>query len=122
MNEDLAAQLSSILEKNNLNLNEILENFTQNQSNTTQEKSSSEKTNPPNETSSIDPEMILKLQKLLTLVNNNKNSSDEQLLKSLKPYMRESRKEKIDTYIKLLHIMNLFENFQKMGGNINDFL
>jgi len=122
MNEDLAAQLSSILEKNNLDLNEILENFTQNQSNTTQEKSSSEKTNPPDETSSIDPEMILKLQKLLTLVNSNKNSSDEQLLKSLKPYMRESRKEKIDTYIKLLHIMNLFENFQKMGGNINDFL
>ncbi len=122
MNEDLASQLSSILEKNNLDLNEILENFTQNQSNTTQEKSSSEKTNPPDETSSIDPEMILKLQKLLTLVNSNKNSSDEQLLKSLKPYMRESRKEKIDTYIKLLHIMNLFENFQKMGGNINDFL
>ena len=55
-------------------------------------------------------------------MNNNKNSKDEQLLQSLKPYMRQSRKDKIDQYIKLLHIMKLFENFQEMGGNLNDFL
>lgn len=120
MNEDLAAQLSSILEKNNIDLNQVLENFSQSQKN---EENSSENNNPPNENfSSIDPEMILKIQKLLSLVNSNKNSKDEQLLKSLKPYMRESRKDKIDQYIKLLHIMKLFENFQEMGGNINDFL
>ena len=51
MNEDLAAQLSSILEKNNIDLNQVLENF--NQSKQTNE-SSSENNNPPNE-SSIDP-------------------------------------------------------------------
>lgn len=118
MNEDLAAQLSSILEKNNIDLNQVLENF--NQSKQTNE-SSSENNNPPNE-SSIDPEMIIKIQKLLSLMNNNKNSKDEQLLQSLKPYMRQSRKAKIDQYIKLLHIMKLFENFQEMGGNLNDFL
>lgn len=66
--------------------------------------------------------MLIKIQKLLSLVNSNKNSKDEQLLKSLKPYMRQSRKDKIDQYVKLLHIMKLFENFQEMGGNINDFL
>lgn len=47
---------------------------------------------------------------------------DENLLKALKPYMRDSRKEKIDKYIKLLHIFKLMEKFQEMGGNINDFL
>lgn len=119
MNEDLAAQLSSILEKNNIDLNQVLENF--NQSKQTNENSSKNNT-PPNESSSIDPEMILKIQKLLSLMNNNKNSKDEQLLQSLKPYMRPSRKDKIDQYIKLLHIMKLFENFQEMGGNLNDFL
>lgn len=119
MNEDLAAQLSSILEKNNIDLNQVLENF--NQSKQTNE-SSSKDTTSPNESSSIDPEMILKIQKLLSLMNNNKNSKDEQLLQSLKPYMRPSRKDKIDQYIKLLHIMKLFENFQEMGGNLNDFL
>lgn len=120
MNEDLASQLSSILEKNNIDLNQVLENFNQSQKKEdncqTNDNTSSENS------SSIDPEMILKIQKLLSLVNSNKNSKDEQLLKSLKPYMRQSRKDKIDQYIKLLHIMKLFENFQEMGGNINDFL
>ena len=106
------------IRKNNIDLNQVLENF--NQSKQTNE-SSSENNNPPNE-SSIDPEMIIKIQKLLSLMNNNKNSKDEQLLQSLKPYMRQSRKDKIDQYIKLLHIMKLFENFQEMGGNLNDFL
>ena len=111
MNEDLASQLSNILEKNNIDLNQVLESFNQSQKN---EESSRENDNPPNEnSSSIDPEM---------LINSNKNSKDEQLLKSLKPYMRQSRKDKIDQYVKLLHIMKLFENFQEMGGNINDFL
>lgn len=119
MNEDLAAQLSSILEKNNIDLNQVLENF--NHSNQNNENSS-EETTPPNENSTIDPEMLLKIQKLLSLINNNKNTKDEQLLKSLKPYMRPSRKDKIDQYIKLLHIMKLFEKFQEMGGNLNDFL
>lgn len=120
MNEDLASQLSSILEKNNIDLNQVLENFNQSQK---KEDNCQTNDNPSNEnSSSIDPEMILKIQKLLSLVNSNKNSKDEQLLKSLKPYMRQSRKDKIDQYIKLLHIMKLFENFQEMGGNINDFL
>ena len=120
MNEDLASQLSNILEKNNSDLNQVLESFNQSQKN---EESSRENDNPPNEnSSSIDPEMLIKIQKLLSLVNSNKNSKDEQLLKSLKPYMRQSRKDKIDQYVKLLHIMKLFENFQEMGGNINDFL
>lgn len=120
MNDDLISQLSSILEKNNIDLNQVLENFNNSQNS---EKKSSENNNSPDDSSSkIDTDTILKIQKLLQLLNDNKNSKDEQLLKSLKPYMRDSRKEKIDQYIKLLHIIKIIENFQEMGGNINDFL
>ena len=94
---------------------QILENF---QTNTTDENTQ----NTTEEQTKIDPEMILKFQKILTLLNQNKNSKDETLLRALKPYMRDSRKEKIDQYIKLLHILNLFEKFQEMGGNLSDFL
>ena len=124
MNEDLASKLSSLLEENNIDLNQILENFDQSQNSENPSKNQETPTsnNPPNNTNTIDPSTILKIQKILTLMNSNKNSSDEQLLKSLKPYMRDSRKEKIDKYIKILHVMKLLENFQEMGGNLNDFL
>lgn len=115
MNEDLVKQLSDILNDKNIDLNQILENF--------KSSSSSENTeNKTNTSDQIDTKTLLKFQQLFSLLNKNSDNRDEQLLKSLKPYMRDSKKEKIDHYIKLLHIYKLFEKFQEMGGNINDFL
>jgi len=115
MDPELLNQISNLLSDKDIDLNQILENF---QTNTTDENTQ----NTSEEQTKIDPEMILKFQKILTLLNQNKNSKDETLLRALKPYMRDSRKEKIDQYIKLLHILNLFEKFQEMGGNLSDFL
>lgn len=115
MDSELLNQISNLLSDKDIDLNQILENF---QTNTTDENTQ----NTNEEQTKIDPEMILKFQKILTLLNQNKNSKDETLLRALKPYMRDSRKEKIDQYIKLLHILNLFEKFQEMGGNLSDFL
>lgn len=116
MDEELLDKLSSILSEKNININDILEDFQNNSSNET----TSEKTNDFN---NIDPAMLLKLQRIMNLLNTkNSNSKDETLLLALKPYMRNSKKEKIDQYIKLLHIINMLEKFQEMGGNINDFL
>lgn len=128
MNEDLAKQLSDILKEKNIDLNQVLENFNSNSSNgNTENKESSSfnnssENNQSNSSGQIDPSTLLKFQKLFTLLNNKKDSKDEQLLRSLKPYMRDSKKEKIDQYIQLLHMLKLFENFQEMGGNLNDFL
>lgn len=115
MDEDLAKKLSDILNEKNINLNEILENFQANSSNENTE-------NPETNSCQIDTETLLKLQKLFQLIKSGTNSNDEQLLRSLKPYLRDSKKTKIEQYIKLLHILKMFENFQEMGGNINDFL
>lgn len=115
MNEDLAKQLSSILEDKNIDLNQILDNFKANSS----EENTQEKKNNFNQ---IDTNTLLKFQKIFSLLNSKSNSQDEQLLNALKPYLRDSRKEKIDQYIKLLHLFKLFEKFQEMGGNLNDFL
>lgn len=116
MDEELLDKLSNILSEKNININDILENF----QNTSSNENASEETN---DFSKIDPTTLLKLQKIMSLLNSKKtNSKDETLLLALKPYMRNSKKEKIDQYIKLLHIINMFEKFQEMGGNINDFL
>lgn len=115
MNEDLAKQLSDMLSEKNIDLNQVLDNFKANSSEeNTQEKTSS--------SDQFDTATLLKFQKLLGLMNSKNNNQEEQLLQALKPYMRDSKKGKIDQYIKLLHIMQMFEKFQEMGGNLNDFL
>lgn len=115
MNDDLAKQLSDMLSEKNIDLNSILENFKTNNSN---ENATDQQTN----FDQIDTETILKIQKILSMLKSKNNNQDETLLRALKPYMRESRKGKIDQYIKLLHMIKIFEKFQEMGGNINDFL
>ena len=51
----------------------------------------------------LNPEMIMKLSSAINEMNN-KNDSRANLLYSLKPYLRDSRKDKIDQYINLLNI------------------
>ena len=86
-------------------------------------QTNSNKSYNQNSFNKLDPETLIKLQKIMSLLNTKgSNSKDETLLLALKPYMRKSKKEKIDQYIKLLHIIDMFEKFQEMGGNINDFL
>ena len=115
MDEEFINKLSDVLSDNNIDINKILENV-QNSS------SPDNSDNNENQTHTLDTDTLLKIQKLAKLLNKTSNSNDEVLLKALKPYVRDTRKEKIDTYIKLLHIFKIFEQFQEMGGNLNDFL
>lgn len=67
-----------------------------------------------NSSSSIDMETILKLKNFMDQMNR-KDSPDSHLLASLRPYLKESRKNKVDQYINLLNMskaMNLFGNFR----------
>jgi len=61
---------------------------------------------------------ILKLKSVMDKMNSSKNSADSNLLSSLKPYLKESRRSKVDQYINILNMskaMNLFNGFG--GGN-----
>ena len=52
---------------------------------------------------SIDPAMIMKITSAFGKMNNN-NDPRSNLLYSLKPYLRDGRKEKLDQYVNLLNI------------------
>ena len=68
--------------------------------------------------SSIDMETILKLKGFMEQMNR-KDTPDSNLLASLKPYLKESRKNKVDQYISLLNMskaMNLFGHFRGWQG------
>lgn len=111
MDEDLMKKISDILAEKNINLNDIVDNL-----------NTSDTSKSINDNSNINTDSILKFQKLAKLLSQNETSNDEYLLRALKPYMRSSRKEKIDQYIKILHIINILDKFQEMGGNLNEFL
>ena len=67
--------------------------------------------------SNIDMNTILKMKSLIEKMNNSDDARSN-LLQSLKPYMREGKKEKIDQYSNLLKMANVAEilkNDQKGG-------
>ena len=60
--------------------------------------------------SNIDMNTIMKMKSIMDNMNN-KNDPSYKLLNSLKPYMRESRQDKIDQYANLLNFSKIAEAF-----------
>ena len=48
--------------------------------------------------------------------NANKPSPSSELLKSLKPFLNETRKEKVDQYIKIIGVTKAFEAFNELDN------
>ncbi|MBQ3414066.1 MAG: hypothetical protein IJH39_01685 [Clostridia bacterium] len=67
--------------------------------------------------SNLDMNTIMKMKSIIEQMNNS-NDARSNLLQSLKPYMRESKKEKIDQYANLLKMANVAELMKndKNGG------
>ena len=128
MNEELLNEFSSILKEKNIDINDLLNNFqnsnsessTNNQSNGTDDNNSENNSNNTSNSSEIpdfiDISTILKIKNLMSKYKNA-NSQNVQLLMSLKPFLRESRREKLDKYAQMLKIAELFENFDLFGGD-----
>ena len=63
----------------------------------------------------VDLETILKFKSIIDKMNN-KNDPRTKLLYSLKPYLRESRRKKLDQYVNLLKFTSISEIFQNGKG------
>ena len=63
--------------------------------------------------SSIDMETILKLKNIMNKFSSNQPSPRSNLLKALKPYLKDSKKEKVDQYIQLMNMASIFEELNK---------
>ena len=58
------------------------------------------------------------MQKIMSSLNNDKqNDSRTNLLISLKPYLKDSRKNKVDQYIQLMKMGKIFEILNPSGGD-----
>lgn len=108
---ELIKQFSSMVEKDGIpdNLKDIISNF----NNSKQEAS-------PNPESSglegIDIGTILKMKTIMDSFNA-KDDPRANLLRSLKPYLKDSRKSKIDQYVQFLNMSKVFDVLKNSGGD-----
>lgn len=74
--------------------------------------------NPANnfDFSNIDINTIMKMKTIMEKMNNSSDARSN-LLQSLKPYLRDEKKSKLDQYSKLLTMTNLMELFNQNNSN-----
>ena len=80
----------------------------------------SNSSNDSNNASSAIPDFdintILKIKSVMDSLGSNKNDPRANLLLSLKPYLADSKKEKVDQYIKFLSLAKVIEVLNPLGG------
>ena len=106
-NSDISSNLNGI---NFENMKNILSNINLNSGNNEQDNNSQ---------FDFDIETILKLKKVMDAVQSSKNSPEANLLLSLKPYLNNNRKQKLDQYMQFLNITKVLEAFNSNGGASN---
>ena len=60
---------------------------------------------------------LMKLQNIMSKMKNSDNDDMSRLLLSLKPYLRDGRKDKIDDYIKLIKMGKMTQILESFGGD-----
>ena len=100
---------------NNENTNANTSNDNINPQNTTNSYTSNTQDNTVN-TGGIDFETIMRMKSIIDKMNV-KDDPRSNLLQSLKPYLKDSRKSKIDQYIQLMNMSKVMDVFPFMGGD-----
>ena len=92
----------------NNNTNSSTDNTDENSTNTS---SSNNSTNF--DFNNIDINTMMKMKAVMEKMNSHSNDPRTNLLQSLKPYLRDEKKDKLDQYSKLLNMTALMELFNQ---------
>ena len=111
MIQNFSSMMSSNSSSNNKN-----ENNNSNNNNNDINNANSNTSNNNFDFSNIDMNTILKMQSIMSKMNNS-NDPRSNLLYSLKPYLREERKAKVDQYANLLNVAKIAELFNNTNNN-----
>lgn len=75
-------------------------------------ESTTDNSNTENTGFNFDMNTILKMKNVMDKMNSKKNDPRMNLLLSLKPYLNNNRKEKLNQYVQFLNISKVIEAFQ----------
>lgn len=105
---------------NNSNSNNENANYNNSDSSSHQDSNYSNNSNNKQENpfgnSGIDFETIMRMKTIIDKMNA-KDDPRSNLLQSLKPYLKDSRKSKVDQYIQLMNMSKVMDVFPFMGGD-----
>ena len=117
MNEDL----SSIFEKFNINKDsispEMIDNIMGMLNNNSNSNTSSSDNNSGTSSPDIDIDTILRMKSIIDKMNTKSDDPRSRLLQSLRPYLKESRKSKLDQYIQLMNMSKIIDILPLIGGD-----
>ena len=114
MIQNFSSMMSSNSSSNNKNENNNSNNNNNNNNNINSANNNTSNNNF--DFSNIDMNTILKMQSIMSKMNNS-NDPRSNLLYSLKPYLREERKAKVDQYANLLNVAKIAELFNNTNNN-----
>lgn len=95
---------------------EMLQNLMRNFQSSTNGNNSNTSSDSSSSNPGIDFEMLLKLKAIMEKMQTNKDDPRSNLLLSLKPYLKPSRKDKIEQYIQLFNMSKVIDVFGQNGG------
>ena len=84
------------------------------------DNSSNNRNNQSNDILDFDINTMLKMKSIIDSMKNQKDDPRANLLMSLKPYLKPSRKQKVDQYVKLFQMGKVFEVLNPLGGDSNN--
>lgn len=120
---ELLKKFSQMMENGNIpdNVKNFFNNSQQNTDNSSYNNTSedsNENTNPDSNNSfNIDFETLMKIQQIMNQMKNEKNDPRTNLLLSLKPYLKDNRKQKIEQYINIFKMTKIIDLLNKNGGD-----
>ncbi|MDE5830963.1 MAG: hypothetical protein K2H53_04940 [Clostridia bacterium] len=120
-NEDMSelfSKFSSMVNEGNIpdEMKNILSSLSKNSENSGEDQEERGKETKGEDSSSIDFETIMKMKNIMEKMKGSGNDPRANLLLSLKPYLKESRQDKVDQYIKLFGMSKVMELFNNSGG------
>ena len=124
---EMIQKVSEMLKNNEIpdNIKSMMNSFTSDQSSSSASQDTSSNTtenegkrdsNDSFEMPNIDLNTMLKMKSIVDSMNRQQNDPRANLLRSLKPYLKPSRKEKVDQYIKLFSMGKVFEVLNPLSG------
>lgn len=113
---DLNNLLSQVSPEMINNLSNILNSNTQTSSQNSSNQNINNFTPNNNNNLNLDMNTIMKMKSIMENMNN-KNDPRANLLYSLKPYLRDSKKDKLDQYVNLLNVSKIAELMNKNNDN-----
>ena len=111
---DMIKNISKMVNEGNIpdDIKNIINNL---KSDSSSENSSTGSSNSSSSAPNIDFETILKMKSIFEKMNSNEDPRAN-LLRSLKPYLKDSRKSKVDQYIQLFNMTKVMDIFKQNGG------